>query len=157
MFWKYSPHMLIFPQIPRVVIIEYINSVICYYSIYRQFKHQNKYQKIKFRFLYTRNLRAYIVISLLLTCLLFRLSMMMTKVETGWLNIFVTHNLHVYLMYYNVFYPRYLRVQDIFSSYWKINLEVRPFEKSCIIILHVQLTFKTNNLTTISQLKSGRT
>ena len=29
----------------------------------------------------------------------------------------------------NVFYPWYLRVQEIFSPYWKINLKVRPVEK----------------------------
>ena len=39
----------------------------------------------------------------------------------------------------NIFYPWYLRVQEIFSPYWKINLKVRPMENRQRIYIYVYI------------------
>ena len=46
----------------------------------------------------------YILIFYIYVTQLFCLLLMMTNVETGRINIFVTPNLNIYLMYYNVFH-----------------------------------------------------
>ena len=92
---------------------------------------------------------------------LFCFSLMMTNVETGRINIFLTPNLNIYLMNYNVYHSWYLRVYESFRNIKKLSLKCVVHLKYAvefniyvyimmlyILFIYIIIDFSINGLTT---------